>query len=236
MHLLTRLCLVFCLALSGVSFAYETIHEVPIQENGEPLVDLQDQTVIAYKSSYAALYPGCTKVRKTVYEKLRAAQDLLPAGIRFEMQIGLRSLKMQAELFEQMLQNIDQKCPHLNEKERFFEASKFTAPVKTWEGVQNVPPHSTGGAIDVFLIDEHGDPLDMGDDPNDFYNEEIIQTESPLISALARQNRTILGTALSAVGFVNYPGEYWHWSYGDRRWAFVLKSEYSIYGPVAASE
>lgn len=236
MHLLPRLCLAFCLAVFGASIAYETIREVPIQENGEPLVDLQDQNVIAYKSSYVALYPGCTKVRKTVYEKLCAAQDLLPAGIRFEMHIGLRSLRIQAELFEQMLQNIEQKFPHLNEKERFLETSKFTAPVKTWEGVQNIPPHSTGGAIDVFLIGAQGEPLDMGDDPNDFYNEAIIQTDSPLISALARQNRTILGTALSAVGFVNYPGEYWHWSYGDQRWAFVLKNEYSIYGPIAASE
>jgi zinc D-Ala-D-Ala dipeptidase len=211
---------------------YTSIREVPIMENGEPLVDLVDQAVIAYAPSYLAQYPGCTKIRKTVYEMLCKAQRLLPKGVFFELNVGLRSLKVQAELFEKMCESIEMKFPQLSEKERFMEASKFTAPVKTWEGVPNIPPHSTGGAIDIILIDGSGHSLEMGDDPNDPYNEEIIKTDSPHISAEARKNREIMGKALSEVGFVNYPGEYWHWSYGDRRWAFVSDVEYSIYGSI----
>jgi D-alanyl-D-alanine dipeptidase len=32
-------------------------------------------------------------------------------------------------------------------------------------------------------------------------------------------NRTILAAATRAADFVNYPLEWWHWSYGDRYWA-----------------
>ena len=35
----------------------------------------------------------------------------------------------------------------------------------------------------------------------------------------AAQNRRILYHCMLAVGFVNYSGEWWHFSYGDRAWA-----------------
>ncbi|MEK6914663.1 MAG: hypothetical protein AABW83_03360 [Nanoarchaeota archaeon] len=31
-------------------------------------------------------------------------------------------------------------------------------------------------------------------------------------------------------GFTNYPGEWWHWSYGDRIWAHYNNKKYAIYG------
>ena len=36
------------------------------------------------------------------------------------------------------------------------------------------------------------------------------------ISTEARANRLILADALAGVGLVNYPTEWWHWSFGDR--------------------
>jgi len=30
---------------------------------------------------------------------------------------------------------------------------------------------------------------------------------------------------------VNYPTEWWHWSYGDRYWAFVTGAPHALYGP-----
>ena len=41
--------------------------------------------------------------------------------------------------------------------------------------------------------------------------------------------RELLINIMTKVGFVNYPLEWWHWSYGDRYWAAVNKTE-SIYG------
>ncbi len=39
-----------------------------------------------------------------------------------------------------------------------------------------------------------------------------------------------MSDALNVVGFVNYPTEYWHWSYGDRYWAYVKQQPFAIYG------
>jgi D-alanyl-D-alanine dipeptidase len=39
-------------------------------------------------------------------------------------------------------------------------------------------------------------------------------TASPRISSAARRHRDVLGAALRSTGFVNYPTEWWHWSYG----------------------
>lgn len=47
----------------------------------------------------------------------------------------------------------------------------------------------------------------------------------------ARRNRDLLAAALDAAGFINYPAEWWHWSYGDRYWAFQTSRETALYGP-----
>ena len=41
-----------------------------------------------------------------------------------------------------------------------------------------------------------------------------------------------MSEALSSVGFINYPTEYWHWSYGDRYWAHQAGQVSAIYGRV----
>jgi D-alanyl-D-alanine dipeptidase len=56
-------------------------------------------------------------------------------------------------------------------------------------------------------------------------------TTSTLIDAEARTNRNTLIAAMTATGFVNYPSEWWHWSYGDRYWAFVTGPNHARYGP-----
>jgi zinc D-Ala-D-Ala dipeptidase len=47
----------------------------------------------------------------------------------------------------------------------------------------------------------------------------------------ARRHRDILAQAMDAAGFINYPQEWWHWSYGDRYWAFQTSAEATLYGP-----
>jgi D-alanyl-D-alanine dipeptidase len=55
------------------------------------------------------------------------------------------------------------------------------------------------------------------------------------ISGAARINRDLLATCLTGAGLVNYPTESWHWSYGDRYWAFTSGQPTALYGPVASS-
>jgi D-alanyl-D-alanine dipeptidase len=42
-----------------------------------------------------------------------------------------------------------------------------------------------------------------------------------------------MSKALLKVGFVNYPYEYWHWSYGDRHWAYCTKVPNAIYSSLS---
>ena len=50
----------------------------------------------------------------------------------------------------------------------------------------------------------------------------------------ARAARDLLARALTDAGLVNYPTEWWHWSFGDRYWALVTGAPVALYGPVDA--
>ena len=59
-------------------------------------------------------------------------------------------------------------------------------------------------------------------------------TASPDIDPGARENRRVLMAARTAVGLVNYPTEWWHWSSGDRYRAVVAGAAAACYGPTSS--
>jgi D-alanyl-D-alanine dipeptidase len=207
---------------------------VSVHENGDPFIDLIDQVIIDFgPSPEIPNNTDYTKMRKTVYEKLVHAQELLPTGIRFCIYECYRSFELQTLLFKNRYNIVRDEHPNWSHEQIFIEATRLVSPMVNLDGSQNVPPHSTGGAVDLYLIDEKGEPLDMGIHPKDFMDNTdgtISQTDSTLISSQAQKNRHTMNKALEAVGFVNYPTEYWHWSYGDRYWAYMLGKPYAIYG------
>lgn len=72
--------------------------------------------------------------------------------------------------------------------------------------------------------------IDMGSVFNDtpMEPENLTYMHSDYIKDIAKANREILIQCLEKVGFVNYPTEWWHWSYGDCYWAF-LNNCHAIY-------
>lgn len=207
---------------------------IPINDTGESWLDLTKQTAIAYgPSPEIPNNKDYTYLRKTVYEKLKQAQHKLPKGLHFCLYEGYRSLALQKMIFEKQLSNVKKRHPDWLPEQIFLETTKLVSPVINPDQSPNIPPHSTGAAIDVYLIDDHGKALDMGIHPKDWMNDadgQLSQTKSNHISPLAQKNRQIMIDVLNAVGFVNYPTEYWHWSYGDRYWAYVKKQAHAIYG------
>ncbi|WP_248966086.1 M15 family metallopeptidase [Sphaerisporangium perillae] len=93
-----------------------------------------------------------------------------------------------------------------------------------------VAPHVAGAAVDLTLCD--GDGLWLGTEVNDTDTEDC-HTDSVAISPEAKGHRHTLSEALTAVGLVNYPTEWWHWSYGDRYWAYTTRASAARYGPTA---
>ncbi len=206
---------------------------IPVVENHEPWVDLREQDVILLgPSPEIPNNTDYTKMRKTVYDKLVKAQTLLPTHLRFCLYESYRSLNLQQQLFSKHFDDMKKLHPTWTHDQIFIETTKLVSPVTNLDGSKNVPPHSTGAAIDVYLVDLNGNPVDMGIHPKDWmldYDGSLSLTRSKKISVAAQKNRQIMSKALEAAGFANYPTEYWHWSYGDRYWAYQMGQTQAIY-------
>jgi D-alanyl-D-alanine dipeptidase len=209
---------------------------ISIKENNEPPIDLKQQTAISFGPSPEIMNnTDYTKMRKTVYDKLIKAQASLPEGLRFCIYESYRSLALQDKLFKERYQVVKRIHLDWDHEQIFKETTKLVSPVVNLDGSKNIPPHSTGAAIDIYLIDAQGNPVDMGIHPKDWMSDldgSLSQTDSQRISYEAEKNRQIMSDALEGVGFINYPTEYWHWSYGDKYWAYHTRHKYAKYGPV----
>lgn len=210
--------------------------KIAIHENHEELVDLKKQNLIQYgPSPEIKNNTNYTFLRKTVYEKLKIANAQLPKGVHFCLYEGYRSLNLQKMIFEKQYHRTQLRHSDWSLTDIFNETTKLVSPVINLDGSKNIPPHSTGAAIDVYLVDDNGKPLDMGIHPKDWMKDKggrLSLTDSKNISDEAIANRKIMSRVLTNAGFVNYPTEYWHWSYGDKYWAFIKKQPAAIYGSI----
>jgi zinc D-Ala-D-Ala dipeptidase len=214
--------------------ADSVIINIPIIENQEPLVDVRQLGGLQIgPSPEIDDNPDYTFMRKSVYDRLLDAQALLPDGIEFCLYEGYRSLELQKILFEERYRRVKVQYPAYSHEELFLETTRLVSPIKHLDGRMNIPPHATGGAIDVYLVDSDGNALDMGMHPKDWMGDItgiLSLTQSSVISAQAQAHRHMMSDALQRVGFANYPNEYWHWSYGDCYWAYMMQRTHAIYG------
>lgn len=219
-----------------VSLVDSKVLSIPIHESHEPLVDLREQSLILFgPSPEIPNNSDYTKLRESVYRKLIEAQKTLPSGLQFCVYEGYRSLKLQHKLFDDRYSQLKQEHPNWDYEQLFHETTKLVSPVTNLDGSRNIPPHSTGAAVDIYLVDTNKKIVDMGIKVSDWMQDRdgsISKTDSSKISEVARQNREIMSSALTKVGFVNYAGEYWHWSYGDRYWAYHVGAKKALFDTV----
>jgi D-alanyl-D-alanine dipeptidase len=87
------------------------------------------------------------------------------------------------------------------------------------------PPHSTGAAIDLTLVDGLGQPVEMGSPIDELsprsYPDHFANSSNP-DEQRYHQHRQLLYESLAAAGFTRHPQEWWHFSYGDQLWAWLL--------------
>jgi D-alanyl-D-alanine dipeptidase len=201
---------------------------VPIAECGEPLVDLRDVEgeeaiqLDARKRDDAGVW---LNVRVGVADRLRRAQAAAPNGVRLLVIEGFRPLALQRFYFDRYVEELRAEHPTWGSRQLRAFASRYVAPPDI------VPPHSTGGAVDVTLVDASGE-LDLGTRVNASPEESggACFTAARGLSREAASNRTLLRQLMEGAGFVNYGTEWWHWSYGDRYWAFATAAPAAIYG------
>lgn len=203
-------------------------------ECGEPLVDPTGLSPrIAYNGAYLSQgLPGAMDrclVRQGLAQRLTRAAALLPEGWSLLIFDGLRPMSVQRALYEQFRQVVAQERPQASPAEVELILDEFVArPVKR---SGRPAPHTTGGAVDLTLCRD-GAPLDMGtgfDDLTAMAHTDWLERACPPELEQARDNRRLLYHLMEEVGLVNYPCEWWHYSYGERQWA-VRAGRAPIYG------
>lgn len=203
------------------------ISAVPLGDNGEGLIDIRQVTELRVDDRLADEAGAYAHLREATVQRLLTAQRILPRGLRLLVVEGYRPLSLQTTYFANYQEELRRRYPEWDPARRRVEASKYISPPE-------VAPHSTGGTVDLTLCTADGRELDLGTAVNasPVESANACFTGSPDVSPRARANRGILGEALSAVGMVNYPTEWWHWSFGDRYWALTTGAARTRYGPV----
>jgi D-alanyl-D-alanine dipeptidase len=199
---------------------------VPIRECGEVLVDLRS-TGLRIDERYADPHGGYTHVRRSVQDRLIRADSALPPGIHLLVAEGWRSPVNQRQLFEKYAATVRALWPEFDSGQIRAAASAYIAP-------PDIAPHTTGGAVDVTLCDAGGVELDLGTALNatPLESDNLCYTGAVDLDPDARRNRGLLVSTLARAGLVNYPTEWWHWSYGDRYWAISTGEPHALYDAV----
>lgn len=157
-------------------------------------------------------------LRKEAADRLLQALAFLPAGYTFKIFDAWRPYEVQKSLYEEYFERLKAEFPALSEGELHKQTRTFVSfPDKTKKFAY---VHSSGGAVDLTLVDENGVDADMGtafDDFSDLSSAAALEEIEGL--GEARVNRRTLYFAMIRAGFTNYPSEWWHYDFGDIFWA-----------------
>lgn len=154
-------------------------------------------------------------VRQTVASRLREAQAMLPGGMKLIVFDGYRSASVQAALFRQFEVELKRLHPDWSVSQIIDETERYVAMPS--EDTAKPSPHSTGGAVDVAIIDdgkmiEFGTPFDHGSRRSAlrYFEDDRIVTNKA--DQLARNHRRLLYSVMFQVGFEGFEHEWWHYN------------------------
>jgi zinc D-Ala-D-Ala dipeptidase len=200
------------------------VARVPVEECDEALVDAGGVFVLSDLKKQDE--PHRSRLRAGVMERLQAAQTHLPDGFRLCLVEGLRTWELQASYFNSYRDQLIGSEPDLSQQESYLKATRYVS-------APEIAPHVSGAAIDLTLCDPDGNELDLGSPINASPEaSDGVCYFDALVNTVARRHRSILRDSLVEVGMINYPTEWWHWSYGDRYWALMTGRAAALYGPI----
>lgn len=189
----------------------DVLRSKTLKECHEPMVHLT--------SCVGLFLSGDTMLcRQSVAKKLkRVAKQLSEKGLGIYIYELYRTPEQQQVRLRETYNRYGDKFSDKNELERFVR--RCTAGVGGG--------HQTGGAVDLTLCDSNGILLDMGSEYPVKCPEMVTSFH---LSPIVNMRRRLLCNVMHKEGFANYPGEWWHFSYGDRLWAAYSYKRYAIYG------
>lgn len=202
---------------------------IPIQECGEPLEKVSPDEFVCVPVYFqrGVSRDARMRLRSGVIARLRKAKRHLPEGWSFKIWDGFRALETQRRLFEDYRAVLAKGHPGWTEEQLTDAAAVF---ISTPSADPNaVPPHNSGGAVDLTLQDAEGREVAMGTG-FDAFIDRAGTAYFEKRDGQVHQNRMILMAALEEEGFVNYPEEWWHFDYGNQLWAMRTGAPFAVYG------
>ena len=229
-------------------------YPIPIQDCGEPLLDLPPQLLRLEPHPYARLGApygaGASpfRLRQGVVERLLAAQEELASrqkGWRLAIFDAWRPVAVQRFMVDHSIEaecaarGIDRHRPSAQRQAVIDAVGRLWAPPSADPATP--PPHSTGAAVDLTLVDGEeaevamGSAIDaLGDVSEPDHHRQLAMKLVPgpeRDAALAFQrHRDLLRDVMDTAGFVRHPNEWWHFSWGDQLWAWRSGNAQAHYG------
>ena len=196
--------------------------EYPVVERGEPLACLRRG---AREAGVEIAFPSGKKlnrfgrsfhVRASLVDRLLVvAEALLRRGYVLGIEDAYRSPDRQAEgaRSDYVLRRVVERV-RWELDGRAITAERVFRRLAVWSATTpKFANHTSGSAIDVFLLRRDGSNVDLGAPYPEF--SERTPMDSPFIPAEARRHRQVLCELFAAGGFLPYPYEFWHFSHGD---------------------
>ena len=225
-------------------------NDVPIFDNKEKLVQIPKSFNFVDPHPYYSLgapydnKESIWKSRESVVKKLLDVDDNFKSQFK-DMSLIIydswRPLKVQEYMFKLAFDNeckkegLDLSITHMNiYPEIVKKIEKFWAYPSDEENCP--PPHSTGAALDISLVDKNGKAIEMGsniDQMDDTSKPEYFENINDKSAFIWHQRRNNLKEVMLKSGFAQHPNEWWHFSYGDQLWAWKKKKPNAIYGKVS---
>lgn len=210
-------------------------YQIPIQDCREPLVPIPlEQFAVLTPHPYEKLGAPYGTVspyylRQTVLEALIMAQKYLQQehpGWRILIFDAYRPIAVQEFMvnytFAEVVrsQNINPILLSDTEREVIWQkvyqmwASPSPDPLTP-------PPHSTGAAVDITLVNHKGETIDMGSEIDELSPRSHPDYYAQEPNLPYHGHRQLLRDVMHQAGFQRHPGEWWHFCYGDQMWAWL---------------
>ena len=193
----------------------EPIWEHPIDTIGEgPLY----QEYIAAHPDYNGIF-----LRQKVAKRLYAAAKNLPSHLNLVLRAGHRPLIVQRKLLKELVERYLSEHSHVTTDDAVTYARIFVDDPDI-----KIPSHVCGSAVDVDVFDTNtGRLVDFGLPMNTNSEKAYLHTDK--INETQHVNRMLLLEAMLKAGFAPIYAEWWHFSYGDRVWAYFYDEPRSLY-------
>lgn len=166
-------------------------------------------------------------VRETIALKLQKISGRLKSkfpSYTLKIVYGYRHPEIQSSWFAKIKNDLYLQNPTMVDCDLMELANTMVANPET-------AGHPTGGAVDLTITTPDGD-LDMGTDYAEFSKPDEIKMFCPYLTEDQKSNRKLLCDLMVTEEFAPFYGEWWHYSYGDKEWAWFYDKPNAIYDQI----